>query len=236
MKAARVVDVSRRVQEMLERAAAIPDAGGRVEWISSQFLGFPYIHNPLVGAADVREVFTASLDGFDCVTYMETALALARSRSERDFPGCLKDIRYRAGKVDWRSRNHYMTDWIENNVRNGAVRRVAFQGSQRTKERLLDAVPGLVPRRRRFSCLPKQALRGAASAQIRSGDLIFFASTRPHLDVFHCGILIRDGGRLLLRHASRSQGRVVEQDLGGFLSQNRMAGVIVVRPAERSVR
>jgi hypothetical protein len=33
-----------------------------------------------------------------------------------------------------------------------------------------------------------------------------------------------------MRHASRSQGLVVEQELREFLKANRMAGVIVVRP------
>jgi len=33
-----------------------------------------------------------------------------------------------------------------------------------------------------------------------------------------------------MRHASRSQGMVVEQELSEFLKANRMAGVIVVRP------
>jgi hypothetical protein len=35
-----------------------------------------------------------------------------------------------------------------------------------------------------------------------------------------------------MRHASRSQGFVVEQELREFLKTNRMAGVIVVRPQE----
>jgi hypothetical protein len=33
-----------------------------------------------------------------------------------------------------------------------------------------------------------------------------------------------------MRHAAKSRGGVVEQDLGEFLKSNRMAGVIVVRP------
>jgi hypothetical protein len=69
---------------------------------------------------------------------------------------------------------------------------------------------------------------------LRTGDLIFFASTRTHLDVFHCGIIARNGDRVLVRHASRSRGAVVEQELNDFLKANRMAGVIIVRPKEYS--
>jgi cell wall-associated NlpC family hydrolase len=65
---------------------------------------------------------------------------------------------------------------------------------------------------------------------LQSGDLIFFASTRKNLDMFHAGIIVRDGKKVSMRHASRSQGGVVEQELSEFLKANRMAGVIVVRP------
>src|SRR5713101_1224879 len=58
----------------------------------------------------------------------------------------------------------------------------------------------------------------------------FFVSTRKHLDVFHAGIIVCDGNRVLMRHASRSRGFVVEQELSEFLKANRMAGVIVARP------
>ena len=73
------------------------------------------------------------------------------------------------------------------------------------------------------------------SADLHNGDLIFFASTRKHLDIFHCGIIVLDGDRVLVRHASRSRGGVVEQDLNEFLKANRMAGVILARPKERSI-
>ncbi len=57
-------------------------------------------------------------------------------------------------------------------------------------------------------------------------------STRKNLDVFHAGIIVRDGKQVFMRHASRSHGFVVEQELNEFLKANRMAGVIVVRPQE----
>jgi hypothetical protein len=60
--------------------------------------------------------------------------------------------------------------------------------------------------------------------------LIFFASIRKHLDIFHCGIIVRDDDRILVRHASRSRGAVVEQDLNEFMKANRMAGVLIARP------
>jgi hypothetical protein len=48
--------------------------------------------------------------------------------------------------------------------------------------------------------------------------------------VFHTGILIHRDDRVLMRHAKRSAGKVVEQDLADFLKRNRMSGFILARP------
>ena len=204
----------------------------RVEQVSCGFLGCPYRINPLKGSAETPEVFVASTGAFDCVTYVETVLARAFGRNSRDFREYLRRLRYRAGQVSWISRNHYMINWIRNNTREGFVRPVSLSSAEVLKERMLDMLPGLPAQRQRFKCLPKRLLPTAAK-KIQSGDLIFFASTRPHLDVFHCGIVVWKGGGLLLRHASRSRGGVVEQELSDFLKENRMAGVIIVRPLEQ---
>ena len=205
----------------------------RVESISGRFLGYPYIAHSLIGSADTPEVFTDSLKGFDCVTYVESVLALAYAGKASGFPSFLKKLRYEDGKIDWRRRNHYMTQWLQSNVRKGLIHRVAPRNHTNRKDRVLDMVPGLPPRRQRFSCIPKRAF-SAVQGEIRTGDLIFFASTRPHLDVFHCGLVVKKGDKLLLRHASRSQGVVLEQDLDSFLKNNRMAGLLLARPLERS--
>ena len=207
----------------------------RVESISRQFLGRPYVTNPLIGSADTPEVFIAGFDGirsgFDCVTYVETVVARAYAKNSKDYASFLRRIRYESGRVDWKRRNHYMTNWIRNNARAGLVKPVDFGRAATTRQRVLNGIPGLPPQMQRFSCLPKRKLENA-SADIQSGDLIFFASTKPHLDVYHCGIVIRDGERLLMRHATRSQGHVVEQELSAFLKANRMAGILLARPIE----
>lgn len=215
----------------------VQPVAARVESISRQFLGRPYVTNPLIGSVDTPETFIAGIDGirggFDCVTYVETVIARSYSHNAKDYGLFLRRIRYQSGRVDWKRRNHYMTNWIRNNARAGLVRQLDFGTASITKQRQLDMVPGLPPQKQRFSCVPKRGL-GKIANDIQSGDLIFFASTRPHLDVYHCGIVIRDGERLLMRHASRSQGGVVEQELSNFLKANRMAGVILVRPIEQA--
>jgi hypothetical protein len=220
----------RRVWRLLSEAKCADSPGSRIEILSRRLLGYPYKANPLTGSAGTAEVFTASLDGFDCVTYIETILALARGSNVDGFTRTLRKIRYEKGRVQWEGRNHYMALWIRNNVRNGILRRVSMPLVPIvSRERVLNALPGLAARRTRVKCVPKQAVP-RLWARLQSGDLMFFVSTRRNLDIFHCGIIVRDGKRVLMRHASRSQGLVVEQELSEFLKANRMAGVIVARP------
>lgn len=222
----------RRVKRLLLKIKGDRSVGSRIEFLSRQFLGSPYKPNPLIGSADIPEVFTASFDGFDCVTYIETILALARASTVDEFIECLRKIRYERGRIEWDRRNHYMTGWIRNNVRDGMVRPISIRAVPTViKERVLNVVPGLAAQRTRIKCVPKRAVPRLA-CYLQSGDLIFFVSTRMNLDVFHAGIIVRDGKTILMRHASRSQGSVVEQELSDFLEANRMAGVIVVRPTD----
>jgi len=79
----------RRVEQLLSETKHDASAGRRIEVLSRHFLGVPYKPNPLIGSADAAEVFTASFDGFDCVTYIETVVALARASNVGDLPsGC----------------------------------------------------------------------------------------------------------------------------------------------------
>jgi len=222
----------RRVQQLLSKIRAEPSCAQRVAILARSFIGCGYIQNPLIGSADIAEVFTVAFDRFDCVTYIETVLALAVARDPDDFGDRLRRIRYARGRIQWQSRNHYMTQWIRNNIRDGLVEPVSVPDeAMLTRERILNVVSGLAAERSRIRCFPKSAAPRLESS-LHSGDLIFFVSTRKHLDVFHAGILARNGGTVLMCHASRSQGAVVEQKLDDFLKANRMAGVIIARPRE----
>ena len=115
----------RRVAQLLSKTKAHRSAGSRIDILSRHFLGHPYKQNSLIGSAGTPEVFTASLQGFDCVTYVETILALARASTVDEFIELLRKIRYEKGRVEWERRNHYMTGWIRNNARAGGLRRVS---------------------------------------------------------------------------------------------------------------
>jgi len=220
----------REVEALLKRALDERSIAERIDVFSRRFLGYPYQANPLIGSPETAEVFTASLTGFDCVTYIETIIALARASDFDDFSEALRRIRYREGRIDWRARNHYITEWIRNNLRASMLKPISLRAVPIVrKERLLNVVDGLPARRVRMRWVPKTAF-SRICGRLNTGDLIFFVSTAKNLDVFHGGIFVRIGQRLLMRHASRSQGGVVEQELSEFLETNGMAGLILARP------
>ena len=139
-----------RLDRLLSGSRTSRSTGPRIEFLSRHFLGQPYQSNPLVGSATESEVFTVSLDSFDCVTYIETILALALSSKAGDFTEWLRKIRYQGGRVAWNRRNHYMTGWIRSNISAGALQRVSAAGLPKVvKDRTLDSVPGLAAVRTR---------------------------------------------------------------------------------------
>ncbi len=218
------------VRKTLARVRSGSEIGTRIAAFSEQFLDCPYKKNILIGTVDEKEVFTASFDDFDCVTYMETVLSLARASTPDEFIENLRHIRYADGIVDWKKRNHYMTTWIRNNIRAGVVGDRTLGPGVVERRRCLSVLNGLPERTVRVRSMPKRYFM-RRQRDVQSGDLIFFASTRRDCDVFHCGVLIR-GDIVRMRHAPLSRGHVVEQDLAEFISVNRMSGVIVVRPWE----
>lgn len=217
------------IRNILEDIRQLSALGSRIEAVSRRFLGTPYCDDPLIGSKSNREIFTASLRFFDCVTYVESVLALAWAFNERTFIEKLRQIRYEAGVVDWQHRNHYMTTWIKNNVREGLIHNRTDHFNSVSRPRYLNVVDGVSPTKVIVQILPKQRLLAHLN-EISSGDLAFFGSTRRNLDVFHCGILFDCKGRIVMRHATRSFGQVVEDNFTDFLRSNRMTGVILVRP------
>jgi hypothetical protein len=219
----------RQVARLLQRLNRTDSMDARVDQASKLLLGRPYVENPLGGGPRLKELLRVSLDAFDCVTYMEAVLALATSSNENEFLQETCRLRYRSGNVLWLDRNHYMVDWLASNKTRGAIKNLTQGRETIARTRTLDVVQGLPPRRVTFRCFPKRRF-ARIKHRMRTGDLIMFVSTKKQLDVFHTGILIQQGDRVLLRHATRSAGKVVEQDLREFLVDHRMSGFILARP------
>lgn len=96
--------------------------------IGLRFRGRPYLEGTLDASA--TETLVVRLDGFDCVTFVETTLAMARGATAGDttyagFANRLAEQRYRNGTVQgYCSRLHYFTEWLANNESKGNVDRL----------------------------------------------------------------------------------------------------------------
>jgi hypothetical protein len=203
--------------------------GERIAWISEYFLGRSYVEGSLGGGPNSPEELRVSLEAFDCVTYIEVVLALARTQTTDEFIDAIRRIRYKDGEVDWFHRNHYMADWAQNNEELGFIANLTAGPLTADKTCTLDLIAGLPAKTSSFHYFPNQSL-GAIVEQVETGDLIFFVSTRTTLDVFHTGLLVKREGNTGVRHATRTAKAVIEQDLSEFISQNIMAGFILLRP------
>lgn len=227
------------LEKILGEIAVESSLPKRIESVSARLLGRPYLENAL-DPPQGSETLRVSLEAFDCVTYVETVLAIAFSRSVEHFLDLLRQLRYENGQVSWARRNHYMTEWARNNEARGLLSDLTTGARSVEKIRTLSYLKEAPTRTVTFRSFPKPALSGVMD-RIEPGDLVLFVSTKPMLDVFHTGLLFRcdpqtntGEHRLMLRHASRTEGGVVEQRLADFMSANRMSGFALFRPISPS--
>jgi hypothetical protein len=220
------------------------------------FLGAPYRAGTLETPG--REKLIVNLAEFDCVTFVETVLALALcAASGKMLPSELqkriKAIRYRQGKIDgYGSRLHYFTDWLRDNEKKEVLKDISRDLKGRPCRKKINFMtmhrdlypalknPATVDTLRRiennlsrktFHIIGKNTFN-AIKAKIQSGDIIAFASGLEGLDIAHAGFAVRQGNSLNLLHASSKEGAVVisKISLAAYLKANKnFTGILVAR-------
>lgn len=234
------------------------EMGALISQVGTWFHGKPYV----AGTLDETpfEHLVIKLDGFDCVTFVESALALShairsQSYSFTQFEDILRSLRYRDGVLDgYCSRLHYFTEWILNNEKHGYVedisqaiggvlldKQINFMSEHRGSYAQLASdslFAGIVAieaalKEHPIYYIPQDKIRGVYS-KLRAGDVIALATDIGGLDVAHTGFVYKnqDGSTGLL-HASTTKGVVVSPDLQAYVENNkRQIGIVVARPLE----
>jgi len=116
------------MQHATEAATDTTAIGPLMQKIGLHFRGRPYLEGTL--DQPETETLVVRLDGFDCVTFVETALAMARGVKAGDttyagFARRLAEQRYRDGTMQgYCSRLHYFTEWLADNETKGIVERL----------------------------------------------------------------------------------------------------------------
>ena len=223
-------------------ASADVPLGRAVVRVGELALGTPYVANTLEtylragGSVPSTEPLTISLTKFDCVTLVESSLAvarLARGRGKASWEGFAHQVermRYRGGRRgDYTTRLHYFSEWITDGEKRGLVhdlsaelggvkddRPLRFMTEHRKSyvaladDRVFQAIGEM---ERRLDGRARHVVPTASIAQIgdriQTGDVLAFATSIPGLDVTHSAMAYRDrDGVLRVLHAPLSGGTV----------------------------
>jgi cell wall-associated NlpC family hydrolase len=237
--------------------------GEIMQAIGLQFLRKPYVAGLLDEPAE--ETLVVTFAKFDCVLFVETALAMARGIAVEDytyetFARHLREQRYRDGALNgYCSRLHYFSEWIADNEVRGTVENVtrALGGAPLDKQLTFmgahrQSYPRLVASDSLFQCIrgmeadlaglalyyiPQDRIR-AVYDRLQAGDIVAMATKIGGLDVVHTGLVHAnyDGSKGLL-HASTKNGVVVSPDLQAYV-QNipNQIGIVIARPLDPRVR
>jgi hypothetical protein len=182
------------------------------------------------------EPLTLSLTRFDCVTLVESCLAVARVAAEEEKPTWerfgheIERMRYRGGqRRGYASRLHYFSEWIADGEQRALVRDVGaelggaedarplrFMTAHRAKYAALSddqVFREICEMQRRLDGQPRRVVPTkripAVVSRIETGDILAFATGIPGLDVTHTALAYRDSdGVLRVLHAPLSGGVV----------------------------
>lgn len=211
----------------------------RLVEMSERFLGTPYVVSPLGEGSGQDPDPLIRFDAVDCLTFVEETIALGLSTSWEEVERLLIRIRY-ADQPSYAQRNHLMeAQWIPNNIRKGFLTTVTrrYGGdlthgvwkeiSERTWESKSSRQLGLTGAERPIgkyglSVVDLQDMPAIASRVVSGTILAIVREDRPYslTRISHVGFVIQKDGRTFLRHATRTFGKVVDEDLKTFFSRN----------------
>jgi len=203
------------------------------------------------------EKLRVELSRFECVTFIESSLAVARCGFRRQptascFEQELVASRYRGGAlVDYASRLHYFDDWIDDNEARKRLKnltpelggepltRTYFHISSRvlprsdvSPEALAALTREVTATESRLSQVPHLVLSRERAPrvldQLEDGDLVAFVRERSGLLIHHAGFIYRVRGKPRLLHASSYHQRVV-------LTGDDVTSYLLRRPERRGV-
>ena len=136
-------------EQLLSKAISLPQKTCLTVFFGNKLAGLPYKSGTLeknyVGRSGCgQEQLIVNTREFDCTTFVETVLALARTaergkHSFNDFCNNLQAFRYQQGTIaDYTSRNHYFSTWIDNATSNSIMYEVVPTNKALCRKRKLN--------------------------------------------------------------------------------------------------
>ena len=213
-------------------------------WYARQLVGTPYVGHTL--EVNPTEQLAVNLRELDCTTFVEAAIALALTTQQgstrfEDYCRNLTLIRYRNGMLDgYASRNHYFTQWITSNERQGFVKERTLPTSISLVQTIDLHYMSANPQRytmlkndthakklirqyeqeangKKVRYIPRTQLnkpRTSALGIVHDGDILAIVTRKDGLDTSHIGFAYwAKDGRLHLLNAGQIHKRVVEEPM-----------------------
>jgi len=225
--------------------------------IGLSFLETPYAEATLENG--LEEKLVINLRQFDCTTFAESILSLARTvkLKKSDFESYateLEKIRYRDGiRNQYPSRLHYFSDWVKNNDIKGIISGAPNQDGVKSDKVInymslnpsnypvLKEHPEIIPiiaqqekvlAEKGFMYFPKSNIANLYR-NLKHGDIVALTSSIDGIDVNHVGIVIKKSNEFYLLHASQSGKKVLvaESPIADFIKPaSKNNGIIIARP------
>jgi hypothetical protein len=244
--------------EQLAALAALP-IEQRFTAATEGFLGTRYVLSPLGEGAGVDADPLVRYDAADCVTMVESAMALALSTTDDEVLPRLNRIRY-AGEPSYEGRLHVMeAQWLPVNLERGLIedvtRRYGGEATRRVSKRITAEtwkeksgaslkLPGVAQVKGLFELdlVPSDVAPGVLAKAPEGLIVVVVRADRPRLvsRITHVGVLVQKDSGPHLRHASRSFKRVVDEPVERYLRRNlefgawTVEGVSLYRVKERA--
>lgn len=210
--------------------------------LAREFKGVPYVAKTLEN--DSIENLIINTRQLDCTTYVENVLALYlciknQKLTFSDYCSFLKNIRYVGGKVSYPTRQHYFTEWIDENTKDGYVEEIQSPNPPFTAKQLLkinfmsthtqfypmlknnpELVKPIAKMESRLSgntyrFIPKASIANTQlfRSTIHDGDIIAIVTSKGGLDTSHIGIAVWHKDGLHMLNASQIHKKVVEEPM-----------------------
>lgn len=228
--------------------------------IGKQFIGTDYIAHSL--EISDRETLVVNLRKFDCTTFLDNSLVIARLIKKNNFSfkaytNELTNERYRDGKLKkYPSRLHYFSDWLYDAEKRGLIKNISKEiGGEIYKKKIffmsknkkyykqlnsnkflkdIEQVEKEI-NKRKYYYIPKEKISKIEN-KIRTGDLIAITTSIKGLDISHVGIAIKmDDGRIHYLHAPNvgQKVKISQKPLADYLMGNKsQTGIMVARALE----
>ncbi len=217
---------------------ALPTLRERLLRATEGFVGTPYVTSPLGEGSGKDPDPLVRWDAVDCVTMVEESIALSTA-PPASLVEALTALRY-DGPPAWENRLHVMeSQWLPQNVRRGYLKDVTAQyggPKTRTVQKVLTAATwkqkgaaglGLPGDKQSIGTWALDIVPAAAAAALLRDApaglvVVVVRADRPWLvtRVSHVGVLVQSPRGPMLRHASRSFKKVVDEPLARYLSRN----------------